>query len=151
MQASNKPSYKRKTLPKRWYYQQLAMAKNKLGLDEETYRDLLKNYGAKLKDGRISATTMSIKQLQAVYGRLCDLGYRVYRTYKPNPPVQSPSPLPVGRQAKVIALANSLGVNNAYINSIACRMYGVIDWQDLDDMHLAGIITALRKQAEKKI
>lgn len=48
-------------------YQLLSIGKKQLGFDDDLYRAFLAQYGATAKEGRISATTMTITQLaQAV-------------------------------------------------------------------------------------
>ena len=60
-------------------YTLLAIAKKQLGLDEETYRAFLLQQGARPKDGRISATTMSIGQLMQAVEALKQQGFKPTR------------------------------------------------------------------------
>lgn len=55
----------RKRYTRQGLYQLLAVGKRELGWDEDLYRLWLEQQGAKAKDGRISATTLSMKQLFA--------------------------------------------------------------------------------------
>ncbi len=63
-------------------YTLLAIAKKQLGLDEDTYRAFLASQGARVKDGRISATTMSIGQLMGAVDVLHKRGFKPTRSNK---------------------------------------------------------------------
>lgn len=45
------------------FYKLLQVGKKELCMDDDTYRDFLQSHGAQKKAGRISASTMSLKQL----------------------------------------------------------------------------------------
>jgi len=61
-------------------YTLLAVAKKQLCLDEDTYRAFLAGQGATVKDGRVSATTMSIGQLMQAVEALCQRGFKPTRS-----------------------------------------------------------------------
>ena len=56
-------------------YQLIAIAKNSLGVDEDTHRDILADFGARQKQGRVSATTMTLAGLQAVLSHYESKGF----------------------------------------------------------------------------
>lgn len=54
---SNKPDTRNR------FYKLLQVGKKQLCMDDDAYRDFLKLHGAQVKNGRVSASTMSLKQL----------------------------------------------------------------------------------------
>lgn len=57
-------------------YAKLQIAKKQLGIDDDAYRVFLTRHGAREKDGRISATTMSPSQLDAALHEMQVKGFR---------------------------------------------------------------------------
>ena len=63
--------------PRNWYYKILQVAKRDLGMDEDAYRDILAEFGAKESGGKISASTLSIPQLVQVVEHFKSLGFKI--------------------------------------------------------------------------
>ena len=61
------------------YYALLQLGKKQLAMDEDTYRDFLVVYGAKEKEGRISASTLHIGDLVKAVSAMQTLGFRPVR------------------------------------------------------------------------
>jgi phage gp16-like protein len=58
-------------------YSLLRVGATNLGWDEEMYRSVLEKHGARRKDGRISASTMSIQQMENVLNKMRASGFVV--------------------------------------------------------------------------
>ena len=125
---------------KKWYYQQLAIAKAQLGLGDDDYRQVLHNFGA--KPPKYSATSFSMAQLRAVRNHFIAHGFKPqYKPqYKPRP-----------RIAKVQQQLKAAGLTDAYANGIASRMYQNKNWRKLSDDQLSGLIAALRKRPHAQV
>ncbi|MCC7413345.1 MAG: regulatory protein GemA [Gammaproteobacteria bacterium] len=65
--------------PRRRLYTLLQVGRQTLGLDEDSYRAILAAYGAREVDGRPSATTMSVSQLEQALEHQKHLGFRPRR------------------------------------------------------------------------
>lgn len=65
--------------PRRRLYTLLQVGRQTLGLDEDSYRAILAAYGAREVDGRPSATTMSVSQLEQALEHQKRLGFRPKR------------------------------------------------------------------------
>lgn len=63
-------------------YALLRVGKERLGWDEDTYRDVLKKHGACLKNGKISATTLSVAQIENILSYMKRQGFRVVPSAK---------------------------------------------------------------------
>jgi len=61
-------------------YRLLAVGQRELQLDEETYRLILRQYGATEKGGKVSAKTMTVAQLEQALEHLKRSGFKVKRT-----------------------------------------------------------------------
>jgi len=84
------------TESKQRYYKLLPIAKRQLGWDEEFYRNVfLKKHGAKIKDGKYSASTMSLGQLMQAYTYAKKCGF------KPRPKKSSPANVVDWRAARI--------------------------------------------------
>ncbi len=55
------------------------LTENRIGWDEECYRDLLARHGAQQKNGKYSATTMDLQQLELAHREMKDLGFKPTR------------------------------------------------------------------------
>jgi len=70
--------------PRNHCYTLLAIAKKKLGWDDEFYRDVfLVKHGAKEKNGRVSASTLSIGQLHQALEDMKAHGFKPMQKKKP--------------------------------------------------------------------
>lgn len=65
--------------PRRRLYTLLQVGRQQLGLDEDTYRAILDAHGARAIEGRPSAKTMSVTQLEQVLEHLKGRGFRPRR------------------------------------------------------------------------
>ncbi len=68
------------TKPRNWYYKILPIARREIGMDEEAYREMLSEFGAKEKGGKPSASTMSIPQMEQALSHLKECGFKPKRT-----------------------------------------------------------------------
>jgi phage gp16-like protein len=119
------------------------IAKKDLGLDDDTYREMLK-----AATGKTSCKDMHISDLYKVMEHLKQLGYKSKRSgygKRPNP-AQGNKAL----MSKVEALLADRKLHWNYAHSMAKRMYGVekVDW--LESEQLISVITALSNQAKKE-
>lgn len=55
------------------------LTQNRAGWDEECYRDLLARNGAQLKNGKYSATTMDLQQLELAHREMKEMGFKPKR------------------------------------------------------------------------
>lgn len=69
-------SYSTKIDNRKRCYTLLAVGKKQLGWSNDVYRDFLKDHGAKLKDGKPSATTMHISDLVKAVEIMKSLGFK---------------------------------------------------------------------------
>jgi phage gp16-like protein len=58
-------------------YTLLHIGKENLGWDEDMYRDVLRKHGAAWKNGKVSATTLSVAQIEDVLSYMKRQGFRV--------------------------------------------------------------------------
>lgn len=63
-------------------YTLLAVGKKQLGWNEDTYRDFLTDHGAKEKNGKPSASTMHISDLEQAIAAMKQLGFKPVRKKK---------------------------------------------------------------------
>lgn len=63
-------------------YRLLAVGQRQLKLDEDTYRSMLAQYGAKEIDGKVSAKSLSLTQLEQVLEHLKKSGFKVQNKLK---------------------------------------------------------------------
>ena len=63
-----------------WYYKVLRVGMRDLCLDEDTYRELLRENGAGISKGKYSATTMSIPQLETALEKMKQSGFKLKRS-----------------------------------------------------------------------
>lgn len=122
-------------------YQLINIAKNQLGIDDDSYRCLLVEFGAKEKQGKISLTTLSDKKLKAVFEFMKDKGFEPKKKYYNEPThlrvVGEPNPIaswPINTKdktwrgpliRKIVAQWNDLA-NQGKVRSrtlAACRSY----------------------------
>jgi phage gp16-like protein len=66
----------RKARTKNQYYVILRVAMREIGMDEDSYRGVLEAFGAQLKGGKFSATTMTVPQLEQTLSHLKSLGFK---------------------------------------------------------------------------
>jgi len=57
-------------------YTLLNVGRTRLGWDDELYRAVLSQYGAKEKDGKVSATTMTLGQLEQMLTHMKKCGFK---------------------------------------------------------------------------
>lgn len=68
---------------RQWYYRTLQVAKREVGMDDDSYRDVLMAFGATEKDGKFSATTLTIPQLEKVLSHFKTCGFKMKRAGAP--------------------------------------------------------------------
>jgi phage gp16-like protein len=123
------------------------MGKKALGMDDDTYRDFLH----KTANVR-SAAELSAAGLRAVIEAMRALGFRA------KPSVAAPQRVRAPREraplvAKVRALLNAAGRDDAYADAMAKRMFGVDRFEWLLGDQLWRLVAALeidRKRREKR-
>lgn len=128
-------------------YTVLAVAKKSLFLEEDDYRDILRQFGARRlpnrrgkRTGHYSATTMSVKQIERTLAHFKKRGFHAVGKHKGESP----------RLGKIKAMLRAQGLTLDYAHGIAKRMYGIerVSW--LTDRQMGSVITAIRKRGEKK-
>ena len=65
--------------PPAWYFKTLPMMARQLNWSEETYRDCLRRHGAEWFDGRYSARTLGVAQLDSVRAEMQAAGGKITR------------------------------------------------------------------------
>jgi len=68
--------------PPIWYWRTLPMMARQINWSEETYRDCLRRHGAEWHDGRYSAKTLSVAQLESVRIEMQKAGGKITRPPK---------------------------------------------------------------------
>lgn len=123
-------------------YAKINITKNKLGLDETTYRAFLTS-----ATGKNSLKTMSIKELQKVIATFERLGFKDKKASKPY--VDEKLQIYIN---KIGALLAELGkvrkkfVPWEYAGTILAQMYNIPTWQAAEWKELQGVIVALSRQ-----
>lgn len=118
------------------------VAKTQLGLDDETYRALLKRTG-----GRASCADMDVLALQSVMAEMVRLGFVPSRKHLGAKPLHSS-----GNRAmmgKLSALLASSGKSWAYADGMARRMFGKDKVSLLTGDELHRLIAALNIHIRK--
>lgn len=69
----------KKAKPKNSYYALFQIAKKNLSIGEDDYREILRQFGAKEKNDKISATTMTVPQLEKALSHFKSLGFKPVR------------------------------------------------------------------------
>lgn len=77
--ATNKTTDRRSRL-----YLLLAVGRRELAMDDDTYRALLQQYGATEKNGKPSAKTMNVPQLEQALEHMKRAGFKVKRSPQKN-------------------------------------------------------------------
>ncbi|MDO6419368.1 regulatory protein GemA [Amphritea sp. 2_MG-2023] len=126
---------------------QIHIAKKQLGLDDETYRQMLA-----VLTGKNSCAQMTINELKWVISHLKKCGFK----NKPQTYGQRPNP-GASRRAlmnKVEALLADNGLHWNYAHSMAAHMFKVekVDWLDPHQLHklVAALEINARRQAAKQ-
>lgn len=123
-------------------YAKINITKNKLGLDETTYRAFLTS-----ATGKNSLKKMSMADLKKVIITFEGLGYKDKRTSKPYVDEKLQAYID-----KIGALLAELGrvrkkyVPWEYASSILAQMYNIPTWQSADWKQFQGVIVALTNQ-----
>lgn len=123
-------------------YAKINITKNKLGLDETTYRAFLTS-----ATGKNSLKKMSMADLKKIIITFEGLGYKDKRTSKPYVDEKLQAYID-----KIGALLAELGrvrkkyVPWEYASSILAQMYNIPTWQSADWKQLQGVIVALTNQ-----
>ncbi|MCP4113193.1 MAG: regulatory protein GemA [Desulfobacteraceae bacterium] len=112
---------------------QIHIAKRELGLDEDTYRDLLES-----ETGRRSAADMDEAELEAVIIRMKNCGWQAYPRRPKNMEVPGKA-----RLKKTEALLADMMLPWAYADTIAQRKFGVRLCQWCTSEQMGGIIKEL--------
>lgn len=131
-------------------YQLLAIGRQKIGMDEDTYRQLLAQYGGKEIDGKVSAKSMTVQQLEKVLKHLERAGFSVVRS-----PKRRGHPGAVGRGnngliAKVEAQLADMQLPWSYADGIAKQMYGIERVRFCSTQQIKAIIAALYNRQKKE-
>lgn len=131
-------------------YQLLAIGRQKIGMDEDTYRQLLAQYGGKEIDGKVSAKSMTVQQLEKVLKHLERSGFSVVRSPKRR---GHPGSVAISREAlisKVEAQLTDMGLPWSYADGIANQMYGIERVRFCDAVQIKAIIAALYNRQKKE-
>ena len=128
--------------------QMIHIAKAQLGLDEDSYRQMLRIHG-----GEDSTTKMSLAQLEQVLAHLKTAGFKA-QAAKPKRG-RRPHNLGAGDRGpmmqKIEALLTDAGLPWGYAVAMAKRMYRKERLEFCDGDDLAGIVAALEKAAIKRL
>lgn len=120
----------------------IQIARRQLGLDDETYRAILKRTA-----GVESSKDLTPRQIGRVLVELERLGF------KPQTSAGRAKPKPAAERAKLVgkieAQLAEAGRPWDYADALAARMYQVERLEWCDSTQLGGIITALAKDAER--
>jgi phage gp16-like protein len=121
------------------------LAKKHLGLDDETYRELLLGL-----TGKSSAGEMNRRERWTVLQEVTRLGARASKVKGDPGKPQAPAPEKARLLAKIEAQLSEAGYPWAYANAMACRMFGVdlVQWCYPDQ--LRRIVAALVYDARRK-
>lgn len=138
------------------------IAKKELGLEDETYQDLVKKV-AEIKPevyltamGKkcprvISSTYLTMTGLNVLLAELKAAGFKVKKTFKGRPHNIDSETNPTAAQLKKVeALLADAKRPWAYAEAMALRMYKKQSLTFCDHKELGGIITALTKDAKKR-
>ena len=104
-------------------YKLLAVGKRELCLSEDDYRAILRANGARLEDGKFSAKTMTLTQLEATLSRLRKLGFKPRATRSKGATVAS------WKQARI---------NKAYAIWCALADAGIVKNRSMASLHKWG-------------
>lgn len=135
-------------------YSVLQVGKAQISLDEDEYRAILQQHGAKQRNGRYSASTMSIAQLEAVKAHLAACGAQF--SHKPKTKAAAPKGRLCNQAEYVVKLYNNLvekGVirnpTQTTLNKLVERWTGIarLEWVS-EHRHFQAMIAAL-KQMDK--
>jgi len=136
------------------YYTLLQVGKAELGMDDEFYYGIwLPMQGATLKNGKYSATTMSIGQLCKAVEVMKDLGFKV--KHKKDSSVRKLADDAQSKKIRALWLEmHGQGIvrdpSEASLNKYVKRLTGVEVLQWLDTKQASGVIEAL-KEWQKRI
>lgn len=143
------PQHNRSTVTnplRRKLSQMIHIGKSKLGLDEETYRDMLRAHG-----GASSTTEMDVAQLERVLAHMKSAGFKAV----PAKSRKTPHNLGKGDKGdlmkKIEALLTDAGKPWGYAIAMARRMYKKERVEFCDANELAGIVAALDRAAIKRL
>lgn len=119
------------------------VAKTQLGLDDDTYRALLRR-----ETGKDSCAAMNLRELEKVLSAMVRQGFQPTR---PNPG-RRPSPRGSADAMirKVEALLLDNGLTWAYAHGMAKRMFGVDQVHWLPDAKLHKLVAALQIYANRR-
>jgi hypothetical protein len=122
-----------------------------IGMSEEQYRDMLLEFGAKLKDGKPSASTLSIPALERVLSHLKSCGFRPRKAGTPVNFKQGQ----IAKCKKLWDLLFEAGVmrqpySEASLTKYAFRMTGVNNIHWATSTGLAKTIEALKAMAKRE-
>ena len=123
------------------------IAKNQLGMDDGTYRDMLGSFGVE------SSGEADIKTLNAILFHLEGCGFKVKKSVKKG--FKKPLKMDEGRPesallGKIEALLADIKLSWNYGHGIARRMFGIdrLDWCDCQQ--LRKVVAALEYNARRK-
>ena len=138
------------------------IAKKELGLEDDTYRDLIKKVGGlnpfyvngvgkKRAEGVNSSSHLTAIGLRILLEELKDAGFKGKKTFKGRPHAIDSTSNPRSAQLKKVeALLADAKRPWAYAEAMALRMYKKQNLTFCDHKELSGIITALTKDAKKR-
>ena len=113
------------------------VAKRELGLDEDTYRDILKNYG-----GHTSSAKMTSQQRNQVLDRFKKLGFKVKRK---NTPVTRLTPQQKWKLEQLCKQRGWSDLADPALRKFIKRTTGMDDWRFLTPRDASKVITGLEK------
>lgn len=135
---------RRPVSPSRGDLVKIQIAKKQLGLDDETYRAMLKGVA-----GVSSSKDLDQAGLQKVLQHLRRSGFKDASARKPKRPTPAPAVAAMCRKvrAQLIALGR---LPDSYADGIAQHMYGVqfFEWLQPDQLH--ALVTALQVHQDRK-
>lgn len=137
-----------KPKPRTWYYKILSIAKKQLSMDEDTYRSVLADCGAPLKNNKYSATNMTIPQLEQAVHHMKQCGFKTK-------PKFTPKQKQIWLIKKLWSDLHHAGVmrepySEAVVTKFAAKMTGVANINWSTPLGLAKTIEALKNMAKRE-
>jgi phage gp16-like protein len=133
------------------YYRILPVAKREIGMEEDAYRALLARLGAKEKAGKISASTLALKDLRAVYEEFLRLGFKPKHTNKAED--SNPESITPKQRHMIQRICQQLDLNDEQLSAFIKRTAKVDSVQFLNRSLASRVISGLERwetQRDKK-
>jgi len=122
------------------YYRLLSIAKKQLDMDEDSYRSLLARCGAKESNGKVSATSMTIPQLEQAVNEMKRMGFRIVAN--PN----SPSPKQWGMFSYLLTQNGYDGDDDPGFLAFMRHTVKTDDVKNLSRKQMSNLITGLQRR-----